>query len=229
MPSYQTYTLGDLITMLKQRWESVPFWTDAEAAIAINEGIQMWNLLTGMWKARVSITTTANQQWVTIPTSLTYNMRVNFNEYTLEPASLHEMDSGFPNWEGEMTNDGGSVPTAPKFWIPVGLNLMAIWPGDHAGSNGLILDGITATPTIAGGAYLNMPASEVSALLGYALHSASFKDAARWSATMGLYKDFLIAAAKYNNKLNDSALYRQAMGLNMNNSERADGRFQKVE
>lgn len=212
--------------MLAQKWDSVPFWTTAEADFALNEGLRMWNLLTGMWKARTVYTTSAGTMWINVPSALALNLRIDFNEYTLDPASMAEMDSGYPGWEGQFTDAGGSVPTSPKNWIPAGLNLFAIWPGDATGSNSLVIDGVMTTPVLVNpGDYINMPPAELNALLGYALHVASFKDAARWAGTIQYYKDFLVAATKYNNYLTASALYRKIMGLNMDNSERPDGRY----
>lgn len=219
---FQNISFGQMRVLLQQRWDGVPFWTSAEAESAIIEALRMWNLLTGMWKTRAVYTTIANDQWITTPGAITYNMRATFNEHSLEPASLMEMDMGFPNWEGQMTSDGGNVPTTPKFWIPAGLNLIAIWPGDGVGNNSIIIDGVAITPTT--GMFVDLPQSEINVILGYALHVASFKDAARWPFTMEFYKDFLTSAGKYNDKLLASALYRKILGLDMNNSERVDGR-----
>lgn len=220
--AFQNITFAQMRVMLIQRWDGVPFWTNAEADSAIVEALRMWNLLTGMWKTRAVYTTIANDQWILTPGAITYNMRASFNDHSLEPASLMEMDSGFPNWEGQMTSDGGDIPTSPRFWIPAGLNLIAIWPGDGTGNNSLVIDGVAVTPTT--GMFVDLPQSEINAILGYALHVASFKDAARWPLTMEMYKSFLMAATKYNNKLTASALYRKILGLDTDPSERPDGR-----
>lgn len=226
--SYQNLTLVQLKAQLAQKWDNVPFWTSDEATLAINESLRMWNLLTGMWKQTIVVTTAEGDQFVTIPGTITYNMRAMFNGRGLEPASLMEMDSGYPNWEGQLTSDGGSVPTTVKQWIPIGLNLIAIWPGDGVGQNSLTIDGVSSTPILVGDDdFVDVPPSEINTLLGYALHVASFKDLARWPLTYEYYKNFVKAAGSYNSKLSASALYRQILGLDMNNSERPSGIYMK--
>ena len=63
---YQRTTRATLRTRLKERWESVPFWTDAEANWAINESLRKWNLYVGQWKSTTTLLTVKNQVWYLI-------------------------------------------------------------------------------------------------------------------------------------------------------------------
>lgn len=222
--AYTAVTLATLQSQLGDRWEDVPFWTDEEARLALNEALRVWNLLTGQWKRRVTQTTTANTVWYTLPSMIIANARVEFNGRPLEQTSLTELDNGRPNWENEKTNSGGSVPTRPALWAPAGLTLMAIWPADAAGSNSLVIDGVRATPTLARtDDYIDIGQEELNAILGYALHAVSLKAGGSiFRATLPHYKTFITAAADKNDRLRASNMYRWAMGLDVNRVQRPE-------
>lgn len=211
---YTTYTLTELQTQLADETDLTPFWSSEEARLALNEGLQVYNLLTGFWKRRVVTPTVAGVPWVTIPGTITYALRVEFNEYPLVLDSVAAMDFGRPTWEHETTASGGDVPTRPIHWMPNGLTEIGIWPADAAGSNAIVLDGVAATPQlVAATDTLDLGEEDLRALLGYALHSMAYKlGGARFAATEGLYQQFILAAADRNSRLKASAFFLQQMG-----------------
>lgn len=222
---YQTVTLAQLRQQLQERWEATPFWTDTEALHALNEAMRVWNMFTGMWKKTQTTPTVANQVWYTFSSSFVYNMKVNFNSFNMDLGSLSSMDNGRSTWEGETTTSGGAVPTRPTVWIPAGLRTLAIWPADAAGSNMLVLDGVTNTPVLVNDTdYIDLAQSEHDALLGEALCIAAFKEGGqRFEAAKKFHKEFLAAALAQNSRLSASAYFRKALGLDVNRGERPMG------
>lgn len=212
---YQSLTLTDLQTRLKARWDGVPYWTDAEATLYLNEGLLFWGMLTGRWKARVVLGTTAGTYDYALPSTMVYQMRITFNGYPLSPSSRFDLDNGRPNWRRETTASGGDVPTRPTLWAPVTLALFYLWPADAAGHNALTVDGVSATPTLVNaGDYVDLAEADVSLLLGYALHAAAYKKGGAWfRATMPYLTAFLQAAALENELLTTSQAFRRYLGL----------------
>lgn len=213
--AYQQLTRAQLRTRLEARVESVPFWTTPEANDAINEALQFWGLLTGRWKRREILTSTANTYELALPGALTYRMRVTFNGLPMSPTSRAELNDGRYRWRQETSADGGDVPNRPMLWAPVSLSLIYIWPMDAYGHNSFLLDGVSATPVlVTDGQYVDLGEEDVNVLLGYALHTLTFKlGGPRFAATMDLFKATLAAAAAENALITTSQMYRQVMGL----------------
>lgn len=212
--AYQSLTLAQLRTRLQNRYESVPFYSAAEANDAINESLLTWGMLTGRWKRTLVIPTTANTYELGLPATMVYGMRVSFNGKPLTPTSQTGLDLGHPGWRTQTTGSGGGVPTKPSLWCPVSLQLLYIWPMDAAGHNSWTIDGVSATPTLsADGDYINLPEADVSTLLGFALHVLTLKKGGAWfAASMPLFNAFIDAAAAENSLITTSQWYRQFMG-----------------
>lgn len=216
MPWTRT-TLAALRQRLLERVEGVPFWTPEEARLALQEGLEFWNLLTGTWQARASVDADpANDPFMALPTTLTFGARV---AYQGQPLALDALPSFFrarPNWWVETTATGGDVPTRPLLWAPVSVQLIAVWPRPAAFvASAFTVDGLAATPTLATDAdAVDLDDSVHDVLLGYALHTLSFKEGwMRFVATTGQMQAFLALAAERTTQLTQSAAFRQYMGL----------------
>lgn len=220
---YTQFTLADLIAQLKTKVEDVPYFTDTEATYAINESLRVWNMLTGVWKNRVTVNTPATpSSWVSIPLPLFYNVRMQFNNKPLARSSIGDLDNGRVNWEAESTTSGGDVPTAPSCFAPAGLTLFAVWPKDAVGGNSILVDGVVDAPQLsAAGDTVDINNSSLQPILGYCLHYLSLKEGSqRWRSTQQYYKEFLLAALDQNDRLATSALFRKAAGLDVNRGQR---------
>lgn len=221
MAAHQQFTLTQMQTALTDKWEGVAFWTSTEATNAINEALLMWNLLTGYWKKTISITTTAGNFEYALPTTLVFGTRVSYETKPLAPTDMHSMDNGQPGWQAQTTASGGNVPTSPKKWLPISVDLIAIWPADAVGGHTLTVDGVSQTPRLVNaGDYIDIGEDMLNAILGYALHVAALKEGgARFAATMGMFTEFLRAAAEENDQLTESQMYRHFIGTDQRRQE----------
>lgn len=219
--AYTQLTLGTLRSRLQAKYEDVPFWTDTEANFTINEVLQWYNLYTGVWRKRVSLTTVADQVYYTVPSTLIYNTRMEFNGRSTVISSFDDLDNGRPGWESETTTDGGAVPTLVQVWLPLGMNQFAIWPADGAGNNNLMIDGVRATPVLTNDSdFIDLDETEIDAVLGEALFLLAFKDSGRFSRVQGWHQEFLKTVASHNARLNASDQFRAAMGADVNRTTR---------
>lgn len=214
--AYTVISLAQLKVGMTEGWDSAVFWTDDEARLAINEALRFWNLLVGRWHARRTLSTVAAQVEYALGATLIYGARVTVSGVPLTVTSTLELDLGRPTWRGETTTSGGDVPTVPTLWAPISLQQIAIWPAT-AGVivNGLIVDGVAATPVLVEDAdTVDMGEELHDPLLGFALHVAAFKEGGpRWRATLPLFTALLKAAAEENSLLKTNRAYRRAAGL----------------
>lgn len=213
--SYQQFTLTQMQALLSQKWEGGAFWTNTEATSSLNEGLLMWNALTGFWSTSKTITTTSNTVTYPIDPGIVFGSYVEFNGKTLSQGSLPDMDNGRPGWSGQTTLSGGIVPTTVKVWLPISIDMIEIWPADALGGNTLTVYGVAKTPVMVnGGDYIDIGYEALNSILGYALHIAAFKEGGqRFADTLPLFQAFLTQAAEMNDQLLTSDIYRQMIGV----------------
>lgn len=212
---YQRITLETFRDQLRQRTDTSLFWTAEEARLAINESLRLWNLLTGRWRRRVTVTILPSEVRVTLPNTLTYGMRVRTTAgQPLNPTSLTELDLAQPQWRAERTTDGGAIPTRPTDWAPESLTSIVIWPTILVGGT-LEVDGVADTPILVDDAdWVDLGDEHLVPLADFALHVLAFKEGgARWGATRGSWTALLQAAAQENTRLKASQTFRRIAGL----------------
>jgi hypothetical protein len=214
---YTTTTLAELKVVMAQRWDQVVFWTAEEARLALNEALREWNLLTGRWRTRVTLSITANNPEIDLPASMTYGMRLVTQSGTpLIPSSLLELDLAMPQWRVHTTSSGGAIPTVPTLWAPISLTRVAVWPTYPIDTpTALYADGVLRTPVLVLDTdTVNLGDEIIDVLVDMALHVAAFKEAGhRWRATRAYFDAFLQAAAEENGLLKQNQAYRRFAGL----------------
>lgn len=210
----QNVTLATISGELRDRWERVPFWTEEEARRALNEALRTWNMLTGTWKRPVVLGLTELNPWISVPGAILQATRVSSLERPLGYSTLFDLDYGRPGWESEHTRTGGDVPIVPRKWAPAGLTIIAIWPAAADSCTTILLDGVADTPQLVDDSdFVDLEASAHNALIGEALHLASFKEGGqRWEGTMRYHREFLRAAADRNARLKSSVFFRRYLG-----------------
>lgn len=183
------------------------FWSNDELNAYINVALRDFNRFTGYWHRRITLTTQQYNPYLSLPTSMTLGMRVEFNSSPLAQGSLFDWDKMYPYWEGE--------PDTPVEWAPVGMALIALRPADATGSNSLVVDGVSATPVLtADGDFVDLGQEQFGAILDYIQHLAAFKEGGQeFVNTKGLLEHFYRECALNNERFRASSLYRRLMSL----------------
>lgn len=214
--AFQNTTLASLQTQLAQKYEGQPFWSADQARRAINEGLRIYNLITGMYRESTSVPLVPDDPHVYVGGSLVKGTRVRILGRTLTLTSISALDRLVPNWQGVNTASGGTTPTTPVYWCPVGLTEIQIYPKIDPTLLGTMatIDGVRSTPLLVNpGDYLNMGDEEISALLGYALHVLAFaKGYDALQRTRPHWLAFIKTCALRNATFAGSSLYRKMIG-----------------
>ena len=209
--AYHRLTLTDLLDDLKASWESTPFWTDAEGTAYLNHGLRFWNLLTGYWKRKVLLAASGTA-YHPLPGSITFGMQVVWGPIgkPLQVSALADLDFARPRWEEETVASGGTVPTSPQLWAPVGLKEIAVWPTPPVATP-LLVDGVAATPLLALPAdFIDTDDWIASLVVGFALNVGCFKRGLQAAeATANYLKEFVQGAVDQNIRLRRSTFYRK--------------------
>jgi len=212
---YTAVTRVQIQTLLLAKVEGLPFWDPTEAADRFNEALRWWNLLTGTWKTKLLQATVANQIYYSVPGGMTFGFRVSWNGKALLPDSVFGLSYGRPQWRKETTASGGTVPSEPQIWVPVGINKFAIWPADAVVAHALELDGVAVTPVLVNpGDTLDIDESELGPLLDETIHLLAFKSGGSiLKGTQAAHFRFLLAAADKNSRLKACSWMRKVLGL----------------
>src|SRR6266508_237891 len=226
---YQNITLAQLLTRLARRYEQAVFWTPTAATAALAESVRSWNLITGISRQTVNVSTVVDDPYIVLPIPQQWlkvtRVRIPSPARELNLISLAGLDSAFPGWETHTTLTALGL-AAPRYWAPVGTTRIAIYPADTtvlAGGNGprtLAVDGIACANVLSISTdYLDLGDEELTVILGYALHVLSFsKGAEALTATTPLYLALLKAAADRNAVFAASSFYRRIIGGDLSRS-----------
>lgn len=213
---YEQITLAHLRDLLRSRTDATVFWTDEEARLALNEVLRDWNLLTGRWRQRATVTVNAQNPQVTLPAALTCGLRVTLPTGAgVDPSSLTELELAEPQWRVQSTSDGGRVPSRVTLWAPESLTTIVIWPFLQAGGT-LRVDGIAATPVLLDEAdWIDLGREHLEVVVDMALHVLTFKEGGvRFRATRPAWVRFLQAAVQENQRLKGQQAFRRILGWN---------------
>src|SRR5687768_16565531 len=88
---YTSYTRAQLRAFLQQRYESTPFWTDADANLALNHALRVWNLLTSYWRRRVVLGNIPNDPLLPIPGTLVQQTAITWQGKPMQGVSVAEL------------------------------------------------------------------------------------------------------------------------------------------
>jgi hypothetical protein len=209
--SYSQFTLDDLLTQFYQQvGGNTRFFRRDEAIRILQESFRVFNVLTGFWRGRIDMgTTVAGEHWYTVPSSMSYILRVEVNGRPLASSSLYDLDYGQPNWEAEVVSPTGQI----KAFAPAGANLFALWPASLTGEETLLVEGVVPAPVLTAGP-VDLGQDSLEMILDYAEHIAQFKEGGQEfeASQLGL-KEFLKEAGDRNGVLRQSAKFRKFMGL----------------
>lgn len=219
--AYARTTIATLKSNVKERLGGEgTFWTDTEIVNALNEAMAVWQLLTGDFVATANQVIASNSQVVQLSSTTVTSMglvRVRRMTATTTPAaatvlypvSIFEMDQGFYGRQGAASS------STPEYWAPFGIDRMIIYPAPSA-TQTVQLQYYNGDPRISNAAadYLDLGDEEVIAIVNYAVWACSFKEGVKEALanTSPLREMFVAAARLRNQKLQGTALYRNYMG-----------------
>lgn len=234
--AYAATTLTTLKARVKERVGGRDnFWTDHEFEIAINEALNLWQLLVGEFSYQSKIAPASLGDEVEdlyFPATATSDMvvpetatqaplplsvwRIGTDVQTtttgalqvfdkLVQATLPEYDHGYPGWRT------GSA-TTPAYWAPAGLNKVIFYPRPNTY---LRIDYYSGDRFLTSGAsYVQLGDEELNRIIDYAVWQLNIKCGTEeaFNLTNPLKELFLLAASTRNSKLRGSQLYKDYMG-----------------
>jgi hypothetical protein len=209
---YTSFNLADAKQRLLDRVGSSVFWTPAEAGAAFNEAICVWQALVGEWTSSLDLPVTSGNYY-NVPRQIISVQRVKWNNTSLTLGSQEEWDYGKPGWEG--------VTGTPEEWAPLGLSMIAISPAPTTGI--ITFEGYKEAPILSSdGEFFDLGDEYLSDFLGYGQHVLCFKEGTtEQSNSQSLYQQFVKAAGDQNSALRAMNVYKNAMGLPRDESERS--------
>lgn len=217
MPYDNPTSLAQLRSLMADSYDGQPFWDADDVKDGLNQTLIWWNLLTGVWRRRETITLTVPNWDYALSGSLTYPLRVELDGRPLANGAIFAWDYGEPGWRTQTTLTGGDISTRVEQWAPVSLGEIAVWPapGDASALGTLVIDGVADTPVLSAETdELELNEGWVDPLLGMALHLIAFKlRGPRWQATKIYRQQFLAAALDQNEQLTASRILRTYAGL----------------
>jgi hypothetical protein len=212
--AYRRVTLSTLQADLVERLGgNSTFWEADELKNAINEGLSVWHSMVGEWTESCSIQADGDN-FYSVPSQVTSITRVRYNGTPLNMTSLYELDMGSPGWRG--------VTGTPYYWAPDGLNWFAVSPAPLSGS--LQVDGYADSFQLQNSdSWVDLGDEELLRILEYAQWYLSFKEGVKEAVNNPetLMQHMMEAAGMRNARLRRSSLYREYMGRNREDSERA--------
>lgn len=206
MANYALVTLSQLRDLLTARLgNNSVFWDSQEKTDAINEALNVWQIMVGEWTLGITLVADGST-FYNVPTQIAAIQRILFGGLPLTMASLNELDMGNPDWQGVTAN--------PEFWTLNGINLFGLSPQPTSGV--LTIEGLSETPSLINdGDYVMLGDEQLNRILDYAEHYCSFKEGqGEFDSSQSGFNLFIEAAAKRNENLMATALYREWMGRN---------------
>jgi hypothetical protein len=195
------------------------FWTTTEIDLALNEALAVWQLITGDVVRTAGVTLPAGSQIISLSTTVNPSMgfiRIRRMTTTTTPAaattlypiSIQEADQGYYGRQG-------SASGTPEYWAPFGIDKFMIHPAAattqtvqvqyYSADSRIPMDGAT---------FLDLGDEEVLRIVDYAQWVLSFKEGLKEALvnTQPLREMFLTAARLRSAKLRNTAMYRNYMG-----------------
>lgn len=211
MANYTRTTLAELDARLLERvgGEGV-FWEGRERLRAINEALDVWQMLTGDYIKTVTATAVSTTDVVAIATTnnVALPLRVTpaAGGAALTDANIHDYDTGEYGWRNVATG-------TPDTWLPTGVGQFIVTPKPTTDTN-LTLLCIADDYRLSSGDTVNLGDEELVRILDYAQWYLSFKEGPEEGGknSSPLRALFILAANKRNTRLKRTALYRKFMG-----------------
>jgi len=123
---YTRCTLAELDKRLWERLDLHPYYTVQDRWDALRMALKIWQAATGVWRETVTANAIQGDPYVPVP-GLVQVTGVRWGGVPLSPTTIAELDATRPNWRNEQAGTAGQTGD-PKYWAPIGLTTVAIWP-----------------------------------------------------------------------------------------------------
>jgi hypothetical protein len=225
--AYARTTVGTVRELLKERLGGqATFYTETEQTQALNEALAVWQLLTGEYTTEYAQQIAAGSNVVQLDTASAtpvgiIRIRAASGTATtgnaLEPMSIFEMDHEF--YQRAAYTSG-----TPEYWAPMGYDAFVVHPpASTTQTVGVMyLTGDSRLNTDPAG-YIDLGDEEIQSLIEYAHWYLTFKEGLTeaFENSSPLRALFLLAARQRNQKLRNSAPYRDYMAMQRDEHEPA--------
>lgn len=211
MANYSLTTLAELDARLLERVGGEgTFWQPRERLRAINEALDVWQLLTGDYINSATVTAVSNSDVVSFATTdlvvIPLRVKASSTGPALVEGNIHDFDTGVYGWRSDSTG-------TPTEWFPLGVESFVVHPKPTTNTPLTVLC-VSDNYHLSDGDTVNMGDEELARILDYAQWYLSFKEGIPegMENSSPLRDLFLLAARKRNSRLRRSALYREFMG-----------------
>lgn len=211
MASYSRTTLAELDARLLERVGGEgTFWEQRERLRAINEALDVWQLLTGDFVKTVTVTATSGTDILAFTTGdavvMPLRVKPSAGGAALADVNIQEYDAGEVEWRAASTG-------TPVSWMPTGVEQFYITPKPTTDTALAVLC-VSDDYSLASGDNVDLGDEELVRILDYAQWYLSFKEGLKEGLenSSPLRDMFLLAANKRNSRLKRHALYRKFMG-----------------
>lgn len=163
------------------------FYTSGEVDGKINEALKVTNLFACWNQGRMPAgLTTANRVFYRTPAGMIFPMKVYLDDRELEKDSVSSISGTQSKWIQGLGNTA-------RCWMPIGLNMYAIFPSDKHGARALEIWGVMEPDNLINDTDTSNLADEMSDLVvEYAFFSLVLKEGARpFVDASKLYKPWL--------------------------------------
>lgn len=124
--AYTRCTLAELDKRLWERLDLHPYYTVQDRYDALRLMLKVWQAATGVWRGEVTATAIIEDPYIPVP-GLVQVTGVRWGDQPLLPTTIPQLDATQPNWRLEVAGANGR-PSTPKYWAPIGLTTVALWP-----------------------------------------------------------------------------------------------------
>lgn len=204
MASYSGVTLSELKTrLISKLGGNSTFWVDQELNDAINEALCLWQVMAGEFTTTF-VRPALSVPFYDVPRQIISLYRVKWNSTPLVNTSLFELDNGFPGWQ--------VAAGTPRFWAPIGLNKVAIYPAPTSGT--ITFEGLMENfRLLTDGDFLELGEEQIVPILNYARHYCTFKEGGvEMESSANALVELVIAAGQWNGRIRETSFYRSALG-----------------
>lgn len=182
-------TLKTLRRLIYDRLENNGTWySQVEVDDALNEGIAVTNVWTGLFQRTVTIYSIANRVIYDTPQEILMPIRIDYEGKTLTPIGLQNMGLAYKDWMKQTTRQQGVTVGE---WIALGISKFAMRPVDSYGGRAITVTGVYEPAELVNESdVIQLP--QESDIVDYAVHILQLPEGGTaFNQSMPIFESFL--------------------------------------